>query len=654
MHYNDFIMTGHPQSCPRESFRLAFCLLVILVLSALPAAAAEPLVLRDGVDSYPLRGHNLDILEDPGGKLTINEVTSPEVAARFTPSPQPIPNFGFRTSAYWLRFTVDDRSRQPDQWLLELDTFPMKLVDFYLPRANGAFEVKWSGWQRPLSSREIQNRKSVFALGEGASPRTFYLRGATQGRVQFPLTILSRQAFEKKDKVSAYIFGAYSGILAAMSIYGLLLFLFLRDRSYLYYFWLILSTLLFMLTINGYFYEFILPEKPLFHEYVFFLTSIPPILLGYIFARAFLHTSRLAPRHDRVMKYLVYFNLLLVPLMFLMPLAGYTKLLFLNLLAATVLKFSASIICVRRGYHPARYYLAGRIVLWLSSLWFYLESVGLVSFWFPGIYMLMGGIVCDVLLLSLALTDRIKVMQQEKEQAEAEARRAGQLAMLGELAAGIAHEVNTPINTIINCSELLLTDNPKELEHDAGIIRSEGRRIAGIVRGLLSFARRGQGEKTSCSVARLLDDTVYLVQAKLKKEQIRLLVEVPEDLPDVRANPQQVLQVALNLINNAAQALNDKYPGPDKNKIIRLGGEKVKTEEGAMVRLTFHDLGPGIPASLLDQVKMPFFTTKPPGQGTGLGLSIAQGIIADHGGTLRLTSREGVSTTVSIDLPVAA
>lgn len=149
-------------------------------------------------------------------------------------------------------------------------------------------------------------------------------------------------------------------------------------------------------------------------------------------------------------------------------------------------------------------------------------------------------------------------------------------------------------------------------------------------------------------------DTVSLVQAKLRKEQIGLLVEVPGDLPDVQANHQQMIQVALNLINNAAQALNDKYPEPHADKTIRLGGELVQTERGAMVRLSCHDQGPGIPARLLDQVKTSFFTTKPPGQGTGLGLSVAHGIISDHGGALRLTSIEGVSTTVTIDLPAVA
>ena len=142
----------------------------------------------------------------------------------------------------------------------------------------------------------------------------------------------------------------------------------------------------------------------------------------------------------------------------------------------------------RRAVYPWRVIKVFQDIKLITNLWFYLENAGLMSFGFAGTYPLMIGSVFDVLLLSMALTDRINVVQQEKEQAEAEARRNGQLALLGELAAGIAHEVNTPINTIINSSQLILAaDNRKELEHDAMIIRSEGRRIAGIVGELLSF-----------------------------------------------------------------------------------------------------------------------------------------------------------------------
>lgn len=239
-------------------------------------------------------------------------------------------------------------------------------------------------------------------------------------------------------------------------------------------------------------------------------------------------------------------------------------------------------------------------------------------------------------------------------EAEEEARSKSRLAMLGELAAGIAHEVNTPINTIINSSQLiLLADNRAELEHDAMIITNEGRRIAGIVGGLLSFARRGKREKASCSVARIVSDTVRLIEAKLRKEQIRLLVEIPDGIPRVKANSQEMMQVFLNLINNAAYALHEKFQESHDDKTIRIVGKQVQTERGPMVRLTFHDGGTGIPASLLDKVTKPFFTTKPVGTGTGLGLSITQGIIADHGGNMWMESVEGAYTRATIELPTA-
>ncbi|MDR3569125.1 MAG: ATP-binding protein [Syntrophobacteraceae bacterium] len=237
-------------------------------------------------------------------------------------------------------------------------------------------------------------------------------------------------------------------------------------------------------------------------------------------------------------------------------------------------------------------------------------------------------------------------------EAEEEARSKGRLAMLGELAASIAHEVNTPINTIINSSELiLLAENREELEHDAMIIKDEGRRIAGIVGGLLSFARRGKGEKTSCRADRIVSDTLRLIGAKLRKEQIRLLVDIPDSLPDVKANPQQIMQVFLNLLNNAAYALHDKFPNSHEDKTIHIMGEQVRSRRGVIVRLSFHDNGGGIPAPRLEEVMKPFFTTKPVGMGTGLGLSVARGIMDDHGGNIGIASVEGEFTKVTIELP---
>jgi two-component system NtrC family sensor kinase len=240
----------------------------------------------------------------------------------------------------------------------------------------------------------------------------------------------------------------------------------------------------------------------------------------------------------------------------------------------------------------------------------------------------------------------------EKTALQAEAARAGHLASLGELAAGVAHEINNPINGVINYAQLLVNKSPQgSREHDlAGRIVYEGDRIARIVRGLLSFARESKNEKSACHLQKIIDDTVMLVAAQLRHDGISVQVNVPEKLEAAIGNPQQIQQVFLNIISNARHALNLKYSGAQKDKILSISCENMIASP--YVRTIFYDHGTGIPAELLDKVMLPFFSTKPSGQGTGLGLSITHNIVKDHGGRIMIDSEEGIYTRVIVDLPV--
>lgn len=240
-----------------------------------------------------------------------------------------------------------------------------------------------------------------------------------------------------------------------------------------------------------------------------------------------------------------------------------------------------------------------------------------------------------------------------KLQAQAEAMRASQLASLGELAAGVAHEINNPLNGIINYAQILhnrLVDEPKNQAVTERLLR-EGSRIAAIVGSLLAFARPQQEAKRPVALGEVLRDCLTLAGVQLQKEGIRLQLELPENLPRVVAMPQQLQQVFLNLISNARYALNEKFSGAHPDKILEIGGEQALLLGQSWVRLIFQDYGTGIPEAILSKVLNPFFTTKPADRGTGLGLSISHGIIKDHGGRLQLTSSPGMFTTVTIDLP---
>jgi len=242
----------------------------------------------------------------------------------------------------------------------------------------------------------------------------------------------------------------------------------------------------------------------------------------------------------------------------------------------------------------------------------------------------------------------------EKKNLQAEAMFAEHLASLGELAAGVAHEINNPINGIISYAEILKGQCEERGEDDEIPTRiiKEGDRIAAIVKNLLAFARDRKEEYSPTDVQDILSDTLNLVENQITKDGINLSLDVPSNLPKIKARSQEIQQVFLNIISNARYALKQRFPGFHEYKILNIKGEIVKIESRKYIRTTFYDSGNGISANILDRICNPFFSTKPAGEGTGLGLSISHGIVKSHGGRLRFQSIEGEYTKTMVDLPV--
>ena len=240
---------------------------------------------------------------------------------------------------------------------------------------------------------------------------------------------------------------------------------------------------------------------------------------------------------------------------------------------------------------------------------------------------------------------------------QTEALRAGHLASIGELAAGVAHEINNPINSIINFAQLLMDDVKKGeviTEDIPERIIKEGDRVASIVSSLLSFARENEKEKRPIDARHILDEVLALTETQIIKDGINLTIDFPAGLHRVLADFQQIEQVFLNIINNARYALNQKFPNahPKKNFIIH--GSEETVDNTLYLEVIFVDYGIGIPSEILDKIFNPFFSTKPSGIGTGLGLAISHGIITDHKGKLTFESSYGNYTKVTILLPVVA
>jgi signal transduction histidine kinase len=256
-----------------------------------------------------------------------------------------------------------------------------------------------------------------------------------------------------------------------------------------------------------------------------------------------------------------------------------------------------------------------------------------------------AGKVNSVLLLVSDITEKMAM--------QAEAMQAGHMASLGELASGVAHEINNPITGIINYGQILVNEcRPESMERDIGErIVKEGDRIGRIVKTLLSYARDGQDEKLPTRVSAILEESIILTQAQIRKEGIDLKIDLADDLPAIHANLQQIQQCFINIINNARYALNEKYPGRHADKRLEITGEKIAVDDLPYVRIVFYDHGGGIAAKEIPMITRQFFSTKPFGKGTGLGLNITEKIIKDHGGRLSFESGKGEFTRVIILFP---
>ena len=245
------------------------------------------------------------------------------------------------------------------------------------------------------------------------------------------------------------------------------------------------------------------------------------------------------------------------------------------------------------------------------------------------------------------VTERILLQQQSI--------RTAQLASLGELAAGVAHEINNPISGVINYAQILLNRKTASGE-DADLIErimKEGERVATIVKDLLFFARESGPEKSLSNIREVLEDSLSLSAAQIRKEGILLNIDYADNLPMVNTRAQQIQQLFLNLLSNARHALNEKYPANNTNKKIDIAIKTVEHDNTSYVQIMFKDYGIGISKQMLERVMHPFVTTKPSGVGTGLGLSISFEIVQKHGGNLWIESVEGEFTEAFVELPSA-
>jgi len=244
--------------------------------------------------------------------------------------------------------------------------------------------------------------------------------------------------------------------------------------------------------------------------------------------------------------------------------------------------------------------------------------------------------------------------QRRRKQVEDRLRNAQRLAGLGRLAAGLAHEIGTPLNVISGRTDALLRHlaDDERSTRNLKAISTQSERIVRIVRDMLDFARMKTPRRMPTSVAELVHTVVDLSHGELERNGVAVQVEIPEELPAVIADADQLQQVFMNLVVNARDAMTSG----GTLRITAVDQSLPHPERGGVARrhavVSFEDTGAGIPAEHRERVFDPFFTTKEPGKGMGLGLAVSYGIVEEHGGWFDLESHPGQGTRVTVYLPI--
>ncbi|MCE4056626.1 hybrid sensor histidine kinase/response regulator [Pseudomonas sp. Au-Pse12] len=629
-------------------------LLMLLLSLPMLAGAAE---FDEFTQRLPL-GRVMQVLEDVGGEATIADVSAQPLAEQFKPHDKDTLNAGYSRSAFWLKIDLDYRPANPHaqrSWLLELAYPPLDHLELYVPDEAGGYRLAGrTGDALPFDSREVRQNNYLFNLNFSPQEhKTVYLRLASEGSIQAPVSLWSSTAYLEAQPLRLYVLGLIYGVLLGMLVYNLFIYLSVRDTSYLYYIFYIASFGLYQLSVNGAAVEYFWPNSPWWANAAtpFFIGSAG--LFGSQFARSFLQTSRHSPWVDRILLALMAFGALVMALSLMTSYALALRLATTLALLFTVVIYVAGIVAWCRGLRVARYF----IIAWSAFLFGGVVNTLMVLGYLPNVFLTMYasqiGSAIEVALLSLALADRINSMREQQAQTLLEAGQKlevlnQQLAhsnrLKDEFLATLTHELRTPMNGVIGSLELMQTlELDPELEQYQQTAAGSARDMMRMVNGILTLTELQAGklsaQRQPFSLRSLLTalQTQYGASAAAKSLafQIDLGPGLPERLQGDRCKLSHCLEC---LLDNAIKFT------PSGSVMLRV---QARSAPAQRVSLSFEVIDSGIGFVNLDDATLyqRFFQldgsmTREYG-GLGIGLAICRQLVELLGGHLTHESTPG-------------
>lgn len=696
------------------------------LIPSLAFAVGDTAIVSDE-QTVLLKGDQIGVFKDVTGEMSFEKIRS--ITAFRSPS-QPIPNLGVFDGVIWLKFSVFNKTTH-QELLINIRNSQLNHVTFYYPINNQEdYNVIRAGNQLPLSHHQLNNQDNLFKFNiPPFTSRTLYVSVRSEGQIITPVYVGTTDKIIEGINHNNLIFGIYLGAMLIMIFYNLFIYFTVKDESYLYYIGYIFFVGLAQFILRGYGYLYIWDNAPLItRQSINWIGALSGIATA-IFLRFFLHTRKKLPLWDKILLgFIIFYVFTLILTVF----GFYNTSYILIDVIAFVGSFAFLWVGLKlalAGFRPAKFFLIAWSFFISSIIIYVVKDFGLLPYNDFTSNVLLFGSSIEIVLLSFALADKINSYKKEKEISQAKALQASlekeqivkeqniileskiqertqklqqinrelnktltnlkatqsqlvdaeKMASLGQLTAGIAHEINNPINfvksnvkplqmdiedlkSLINRYDEINQANIEEKLEEIRIFKEEieleylineigtllsgiedgATRTADIVKGLRVFSRVDESELKEADIHEGLNTTLMLLNNTVPKTLS--IIRNYSEIPLIECYPGKLNQVFMNLLTNAIQAV--KYRSEEGSVLISTHIQNNK------VTISIKDDGIGIPASVKEKIFDPFFTTKDIGEGTGLGLSIVYSIIEKHQGTIEVVSEEGKGAEFIITLPI--
>jgi signal transduction histidine kinase len=679
-------------------------------------------VLQTVANTFDLRDSNeVQLIPATFFEFAISDVQDPNEVS-FKPCELDILNFELQESSVWLKFTIRNSTNKKDLRLF----VPVSHLDSIVLYKSGASNAAFSGDLVRGRSKKIIDPYHTFELIiEPGKEETFYARVRSKSQLIIPFNVATEQAFSKQTIIRNLFLGGFIGIMIVMFLYNIVIAIFTKSRAYNYYVGYLVTIATAQFGMMG-LASYIFPAIPVFNNSLMYLGSGAAGVLSILFVQSFLQLKQKLPWINRLLNLLIIsYSVVFVASLWGWYVISY-RLISINGISIALLFAICAISLSLRGERKARFYLFAWLGLIIGVVLYTLVISGVMHFTLSAPYFIPAGIIIETVFLSIALADNINQLRKSNERAnlrvieevsrneelirnqnidlerkvkertkqlenainelkdtQSQLVQSEKMASLGVLTAGIAHEINNPIN-FVTANVLPLRDNIESLnkivssyknmdatkleeevarikqmeeEEEIDIILEEtdllingieegARRTQGIVDGLRTFSRGDGGQNAKSNINEGINSTLSVLKGKLKGIEVEKNLD--EQLPLIACQIGKVNQVILNLLNNAGDAIKKREKETGERGRIFITTKHTDNT----IQVSIKDEGVGISPESLDKIFEPFYTTKDIGEGTGLGLSISYGIVEEHQGKLEVESKLGEGSTFTMTLPV--